>query len=170
MHALDIAGIFISQHGKTLALTNLTLNKLVYFAQVEALRETPAEPLYTDIIQAWEYGPVEPSIYNAFKSYGRARITQAPKHATSPRATQIVNIVVEKYGWLSAFDLVNYAHRAGGAWSNVFSPQYNKLITPDDILHSSDVTSYPEMNNTFIGAVAATEKQYQNTLRLLGDA
>ncbi|KXA22543.1 hypothetical protein HMPREF3208_00271 [Gardnerella vaginalis] len=45
MKALDIASIFINRYGKTLALTNLTLNKLVYFAQVESLRNNPECPL-----------------------------------------------------------------------------------------------------------------------------
>ena len=170
MKSLDIAAIFIEKHGKTLTLTNLALNKLVYFAQVEALRNNPSQPLFTDEIQAWEYGPVEPSVYNAFKQFGRNRITHAPNHETSQYASQIVESVVEKYGWMSAFDLVNYAHRLGGAWHNVYDSEQKKPILVNDILQSSDIASYPTMQNTFISAVDAVKKQYPNTLRILGDA
>lgn len=170
MKALDIASIFIDRYGKTLALTNLTLNKLVYFAQVESLRNNPECPQFTDEIQAWEYGPVEPSVYNEFKQFGRNRICNAPNHETNQYADCIVDTVVEKYAWMNSFDLVNYAHRAGGAWHNVYDVSQNKSILVQNILQSSDVTSYPTKKNTFISAVDAVKKQYLNTLRILGDA
>lgn len=43
-------------------ISNLILNKLLYFAQGHCLAET-GRPLFDDDFEAWEYGPVIPSFY-----------------------------------------------------------------------------------------------------------
>lgn len=40
MKSIQVANAFILRHGSDIDITNLVLNKLVYFAQVESLRET----------------------------------------------------------------------------------------------------------------------------------
>ena len=58
MKSIQVANAFILRHGSDIDITNLVLNKLVYFAQVEFLRET-GKPLFEDKIEAWSYGLVE---------------------------------------------------------------------------------------------------------------
>lgn len=72
MKAIDVAGMFIQRHGDSIHLTNLSLNKLVYFAQVESIRRT-GEPLFDDEVQAWNYGPVEPEYIALSKSMGAGK-------------------------------------------------------------------------------------------------
>lgn len=116
MTALDIANAFIDRYSKDLHLTNLKLNKLVYYAQVESLRET-GRPLFTDQVQAWGYGPVIPSVYRAYKAYGNRRIMQiSDDYRIDSYAEKVMSIVAQKYGYLTAFDLVDYSHRKGSAW------------------------------------------------------
>ena len=38
MRSLEVANLLVSKHGATIRPTNLSLNKLVYFAQVESLK------------------------------------------------------------------------------------------------------------------------------------
>ncbi|TCD53845.1 DUF4065 domain-containing protein [Alloscardovia theropitheci] len=172
MKVLDVAALFIDGYAHDVSLTNLTLNKLVYFAQVEALRRDPHSALFTDEIQAWNYGPVEPVVYDTFKKYGSSRIFTVPVHESSYEATavNIVDTVMDKYGWMTAFDLVNYSHRAGSAWSKVYTGEHHRIITISDILNSSDIRMYPQRFGTLADAIAVTEKNYENTLRILGDA
>lgn len=40
MKSIQVANAFILRHGSDTDITNLVLNKLVYFAQVESLRKT----------------------------------------------------------------------------------------------------------------------------------
>lgn len=65
MRALDVANYFIANYGGGTEMTNLKLNKLVYFAQAVSLKQYGV-PLFSDEIQAWSYGPVEPEVYHAF--------------------------------------------------------------------------------------------------------
>lgn len=69
MRALDVANLFIERHSD-LGLSNSSLNKLVYYAQVESLATT-GKPLFDSRIEAGDYGPVEPEVYEAFEQYGK---------------------------------------------------------------------------------------------------
>ena len=67
MKSIQVANAFILRHGSDIDITNLVLNKLVYFAQVESLRET-GKPLFEDKIEAWPYGPVERNVISLSKN------------------------------------------------------------------------------------------------------
>ena len=69
MRALDVANLFIERHSD-LGLSNSSLNKLVYYAQVKSLATT-GKPLFDSRIEAGDYGPVEPEVYEAFERYGK---------------------------------------------------------------------------------------------------
>ena len=56
-------------------LTNLKLQKLVYFAHGWYLAFADA-PLITDEIQSWRYGPVIHNLYSALRHYGSRPINK----------------------------------------------------------------------------------------------
>lgn len=69
--AMQIAEWFIAWsefESESSGITNLKLQKLLYFAQGHFLAKFD-RPLFSDAIQAWEHGPVVPSVYHAFKSF-----------------------------------------------------------------------------------------------------
>lgn len=174
MRSIDIANLFIQRHGNKLYLTNLSLNKLVYFAQVEALKSRPYKPLFDDCIQAWNYGPVEPVVYHVFKDRGTAQITVPSADIQNdddlPFAIAIVDFVAEKYGSLTAFDLVNISHSEGGAWRKKFNGTHNVPITIEDIMQSDDYLSSFDPNRTFGAAIQNVRESFPNALRMLEDA
>ena len=61
-----IANFFIDREIKK--ITNLRLNKYVYFAYGFALAILDRE-IFHEPIQAWKFGPVIPSIYHEFKRF-----------------------------------------------------------------------------------------------------
>ena len=56
-------------------LTQMKLQKLVYIAHGFNLALVDSA-LLEDKIQAWQYGPVIPSLYGEFKSFGNSPITR----------------------------------------------------------------------------------------------
>ena len=76
MKSIQVANAFILRHGSDIDITNLVLNKLVYFAQVESLRAT-GKPLFEDKIEAWSYGPVERNVYFTFQKIRTQQDSQA---------------------------------------------------------------------------------------------
>lgn len=175
MRSIDVANLFINRHGNTIRLTNLSLNKLVYFAQVESLRSDSAAPLFSDPIEAWDYGPVEPAVYHSFKHLGKSTITgvypiEELDGESLRRAERIVDAVAEKYGCLTAFDLVTIAHREGGAWSNRYAPGQNAEIRVEDIVTSADFRTDYDLSKTLFAGIKSAEEKWPNTLRMLEDA
>lgn len=167
MKSIDVANAFIAWHGHEIEITNLKLNKLVYYAHVESIRRG-CGPLFDDAVEAWQYGPVEPAVYHAFKANGKRRIEQpSSKPKASDSVGEIVSSVSKTYGRLSAFDLVTFSHREGGAWSRVYSPGTDRPITIADIMSSDDINGFPGIDDTIVSAIDDVTKSIPNTLRLL---
>ena len=51
-------------------LTNMKLNKLLYFSQGHYLKKY-GRPLFNNVIEAWGHGPVVPEVYSTYKECQR---------------------------------------------------------------------------------------------------
>ncbi len=167
MWSIDIANTFIEEYGDRLQLTNLKLNKLIYFTQVEALHNEYG-PIFDDPIEAWEYGPVEPMVYFNFRDYGRGIIDKPLSEPICNEPTKsLIQTVASTYGKLSAFDLVSVSHRKGGAWSNRYEPNENNVITISDIESSIDIGGFSSIGETFPEKIDQIKNSIPNALRML---
>lgn len=109
-------------------VSNLSLNKIIYFLHVAYLHETH-KPLTTAKIEAWDHGPVFREIYHQFKSFGRNPITskakrldicsgvyveveERPSGSDSTILIQHCNSLLK----MSAGKLVDMSHLEDGAW------------------------------------------------------
>lgn len=103
-------------------LTNMKLNKLLYFAQGYYMRKY-GKPLFPDKIEAWEHGPVIPAVYSKFKQYGDKPIRGCDIAAVpdvSPEAEDILFKVAKKYGKYTASALRNMTHVIGSPWDQFY--------------------------------------------------
>jgi uncharacterized phage-associated protein len=71
--ALDVAQYFIAVAPEEEGITHLKLEKLVAYAQAMSLAMLD-RPLFTEEIEAWDQGPVIPSVYDEFKGNGKSPI------------------------------------------------------------------------------------------------
>lgn len=166
MEALNVANYIIDNWSDKFEITNLKLNKLVYYSQVESLRKYN-RPLFDDIVEAWQYGPVEPVVYHTFSSYGRNCITKSSDLAIlDGTSKKLIDSVMDKLGMLTAFDLVTLSHKPDGAWASVYSPNRDNPITPEAILASNDGLNINDVV-TIDQAVQSTIAAMPNALRLL---
>lgn len=55
-------------------ISNLQLQKMLFFAQVDYMQKHDWNKLFDDEIRAWQYGPVIPYVYNAYSRYGGSPI------------------------------------------------------------------------------------------------
>ena len=73
-NAIDIARYVIYYcHQNSYSISNLKLQKLLYFIQAYFLIEKDEE-CFTDDIEAWDFGPVIPNVYHEYKMYGSTNI------------------------------------------------------------------------------------------------
>ncbi|MEW6539174.1 MAG: type II toxin-antitoxin system antitoxin SocA domain-containing protein [Pseudomonadota bacterium] len=116
---------------KGLELTNLAINKVLYFCHAWYLA-TKGEPLLLGAFEAWDHGPVVPTVYHQFKSYGRDRITGratvidfetgvdvVAKAQFSAEEIEYLEKMLNFYGTRSGSTLRNMSHEPGAPWDVV---------------------------------------------------
>ena len=139
-------------------LSPMKLQKLIYFAHGWFLALT-GNPLIDEHPQAWEYGPVIPSIYHEFKNFGRGAITDratvfkfpeksregfskflsarivTPRLDDDADVEELLEQIWKVYGHRSAVQLSNLSHESGGAWERAFRAAAGKknVEIPDDL-------------------------------------
>lgn len=122
-----------AQNGRGDLMTNLRLQKMLYFAQGWHLARY-GTPLFDDEIEAWQYGPVVPSVYNAYSGCGRSGITNTqpvqPGDFTEDEYSLLLDVARE-YGRYATSALVNISHRKGAPWHGA---AYRGMIPKEDML------------------------------------
>lgn len=135
---------------KSVALTNLALQKLLFFAHSISLVERK-QKLISGYFEAWQFGPVHPTVYQAFKEAGsspiefRAVSLNPVTRAKTPlpvlgdsETRDICDRVMIQFGRMTAGRLVDITHADGGPWHYVVSTAKNGanigLRIPDEII------------------------------------
>lgn len=92
-------------------LTNLKLQKMLYYEQGFHLAYFN-EPLFNEPIEAWQYGPVVPVVYEHYKTCGRNGIEPEEREFTfaGPKEKALFDEVFRVYGAYSAIGLMNMTH------------------------------------------------------------
>lgn len=112
--AFDIAKYFLfkAQEENQELLSNLKLQKLLYYAQGLHLVENRS-PLFKDRIMAWQYGPVVPNVYHKYKDYEAGGIPADEKFdplSIDENARDFIDVIFEFFGQYSAIRLMQLAH------------------------------------------------------------
>ena len=150
-NALAVANYFVElAHKESRNITQLGLMKRVYIAHGFSLainHKSLLDPRF-DVVEAWRYGPVIPSVYHSFKQYRDKPITEKtvvmewdeeakrPKfhapHLEDEGAKQIVEMVWRRYAGMNDSDMVSLTHKRGTPWDICYVEGLNKKI-PDEI-------------------------------------
>lgn len=116
--AKDIAKWFLayaSQDDEKADISNLKLQKLLYFAQGHHLGKLGV-PLFSDEIQAWAHGPVVPSVYQEYKRFEGSPIEfdeDFDFEAFDIATNNFLASVWFTFGGFSAWKLRNMSHDEG---------------------------------------------------------
>lgn len=131
---IDIANKqFVDEDGVAEGITNLKLQKILYFAQAAHL-SMYGKPLFNEEIEAWKFGPVVASIYRKYKSQLNKTLPQ-PKHLKElPNDLKIfLESIWNIYGKFSAAELVNITHNHE-PWKIIFYGADSKKIISKSML------------------------------------
>lgn len=110
----QVANYFLLRSSERLgdAMTNLRLQKLVYYAQAWHLVAV-GEPLFQDDFQGWIHGPVIPHLYRAYSSFGWQPIPRSEGiviNVADARACDMLDRVWDFYGRYTAKELRDLTH------------------------------------------------------------
>jgi uncharacterized phage-associated protein len=135
--ARQIANWFVLRAQKDAReLSIMQLLKLVYIAHGWHL-ETQGGPLVSNKIQAWQYGPVIPDVYNSFRRQGV--IASSTTHdvlpvVLDPSDEALLEEVWDIYGHLPAFRLSDLTHVPGGPWDIATKTGGNYANIPNELI------------------------------------
>lgn len=145
----NVASWFLSRNaaralsGETDFISNLKLQKLLYYAQGihSALYD---EPLFTESIEAWQYGPVVDAVYQKYKANGADGIKDftPPEENFKPTEETTLQFVQNAFGQFSAWKLAEMTHEEM-PWKD--TPR-NEVI-PLERIHSYFKDNYLEQSS-----------------------
>lgn len=142
--AMNIASEIVRQYEEHGAhITNLKLQKVLYYAQMYSLQENGCA-LFDDDFQAWRHGPVIPGVYEIFRKYVSGEIKSDDiviknSHVTiDASAYNTISHIVEQSLPIDAWDMVFKTHETR-PWKDTYIPNQNRVITKDQILHDGEV-------------------------------
>lgn len=123
--AHDVARLFIeiaasrNKDGGGDLMTNLRLQKLLYFAQGWHLARY-GKPLFNEPIDAWKYGPVVPAVYYEYNENGKNGIDgngDIDLSVFDENEYALILDVLREYDKFSTNELVSLSHVPNAPWS-----------------------------------------------------
>lgn len=124
-------------------MTNLRLQKLLYFAQGWHLARF-SRPLFEAPLKAWSFGPVVPEVYHAYKSNGRSGIAEKfdlPADTFTDSELELLLDVAREYADFSTSALVALSHKPDAPWSHTAQPGTISLNAIQDYFSKADPLS-----------------------------
>lgn len=140
--ALNVANNFLERSfNEKVPLSPMKLQKLIYILYKTYLKQTGYK-LFSEMFEAWEYGPVLPNVHNEFENFQSNPITTYALNSNNSVTKvellegtdfyDIFNEVWKTYKNYNGVTLSETTRQLGGAWQKSID---NKIY----ILHDSDI-------------------------------
>jgi uncharacterized phage-associated protein len=140
-----VAQFFINKSAETgIELSPMKLIKMAYLGHGWHLG-IYNEPLFSESVQAWKYGPVIESLYHALKQYGSQQIPAEaivePFGAScTSDTTPFLERIWDVHSKYTALQLATLTHQTGSPWYTVWHEQgganQKGAVIPDELIKS----------------------------------
>lgn len=134
--AMDLADYIVSSCSKeNEPVSNLQLQKMLYFLQTVYCRATRGELLFDEEFEAWPYGPVLPEVYFSYSKYGGRAIDMSRSCSLGlpSNVMTFINDGIKTLRRKSPWELVRTSHASGSPWDQVWQNGrgYRSVISND---------------------------------------
>ncbi|GAA0027409.1 MULTISPECIES: Panacea domain-containing protein [Bradyrhizobium] len=133
-------------------VTNLSLQKIVYFCHVWSLIEL-GRPLVRHKFEAWEFGPVLPYLYREFRAFDRSPITgrstqlsridgrqAVVEYLFDSQTDALLQKIIGFYSQLRTSELVKLTHADDGPWHKVWN--HGGIVNPGMRIDDSEIVRF----------------------------
>ena len=133
--ALHVANHFVEYSGYT--KTHLQIQKLTYIAHGYMLG-IHGVPLVLEEPEAWDHGPVFPTVFRAFKRWGSSvvgKISHSPPPFTADQR-EVLDNVFAYYGRFCGYFLSDITHgnsREPTPWQQLYRPDVRHIRIDNDV-------------------------------------
>jgi uncharacterized phage-associated protein len=104
-------------------ISNLQLQKILYYIQECFLKEKDRKA-FSEPIEAWQFGPVIPKVYDEYCIYGSKTIAWIPDASDivlkDEEDKALIDGIVEEKRNLDPWEIVQETHKEGGAWAKIY--------------------------------------------------
>lgn len=121
-------------------ITPMKLQKLMYFVCRDYTKQFDSSPI-SEQFEVWQYGPVLPSVYLEFKSFGANPITEFARDAQgnafmisekdNPGLARIIDSVWHKYCSKSGIELSRITHQPESGWYHAYTERRSYITEGD---------------------------------------
>lgn len=111
-------------------VSNLQLQKILYYIQVHFLKKKGI-PFFKDEIEAWQFGPVIPTVFYQYAAFGPAPITmfKTQKIDLEQEEKKDLEKIVKEKAVLSLLEIVADTHQKGKAWDMYYKVNERNVIS-----------------------------------------
>lgn len=139
MKALDVAKYIINKSiGFGKPISNLQLQKIMYFVHLNFLRKTGKKLITDEKFEAWQWGPVIRDVYFEYNVFGSNKISVPEEGGVldlSEKELEKIDATIDESIHFKPWVLVQRSHIKGGAWDRIYKDgEGDKLIIPDDLI------------------------------------
>lgn len=115
-------------------ISNLKLQKLLYFSWLEYYRRTNGKHLFDDEIQAWKYGPVVPSVYYDYwcNAANTLFVPKRTEETVDDKTQEFLLYMLRKYNDKSVGYMIELSHKTN-PWANNYEIRAKNPIPMKDM-------------------------------------
>lgn len=118
-------------------VSNLELQKILYITHMFYLGQNEKPLLIGEMFQAWDYGPVLPTLYHTLKDNKSEKINKKfgkkPTNQPEQLESDCISELTKTLKNFSSGKLVSITHRVGSAWDKYYVPNKNNIIPTEAI-------------------------------------
>lgn len=117
-------------------ISNLQLQKILYYIQKYFLQEKKYA-LFSDDMEAWQFGPVVSEIYWRYCGFGSSEIFEVndSKVTFENDEKKSIDSILEEKRAMKPWDLVGDTHKEGKPWSIIYrNGRGNKQVIPKGVI------------------------------------
>lgn len=129
--ALDVARYVINyERSQGRSVSNLRLQKLLYFVQAQFL-VTKHQACFSDAMEAWDLGPVVPTVYHEYKAFGSSSLPRSLSdniYDIAGNDRMLIGKILDKCANYSTTSLVSMTHRQK-PWKDAYESRFDNTIS-----------------------------------------
>ena len=117
-------------------VSNLKMQRILYLAHLVYTGKTK-ERLIKTPFEAWDYGPVQPTLYHKLKRFGARYVNDIFfREFPLQEGDKEFGILREmsEFREFPTSSLIAITHKEGGAWSKVYQPGISDMVIPDKFI------------------------------------
>ncbi len=114
-------------------LSNLQIHKILYLSHMFFMGRT-GNPMISEAFEAWDMGPVLPSLYRQVKFFGSDKIVDVFTECdvlSEGKEYDVIKEISKHLSGKTPGQLVHLSHRPEGAWAKHYMPNMKGIIIPN---------------------------------------